>query len=803
MIRLEQVLGVSAIVTVICVQVLFLMMLRTHRSLTLGGLAKPATAERPMCYKRSILICFAAASMWPSIPGRAWISTPGVATLTVALPSQDSRQPLRQLSSEDLANSRCYVIRTRTETGEETTILSFYVNRHEIERHIKLELATDERVLRFEDYEFIAIRIGDQSFESWTTVVVDWSSGQPQVSYQNSEDILFGRLKSSVFDAMVARDAAAVAATVVAACHDELAPPDPTPIRARILALVLLLLFPVLRWLQRLRTVRHYLLELEGSRWQPRELQRLSYLAFAAASTILLIIAVFHQQVETLFPDLGVPVLWMGAGVLALLSLRAREEALAKAPSFDDFRRGPRPILYIRSFGTAPQPIRPRPGRVRAVLGLFGWRDKETLEEIIIRLLRNVGPVVTLQSPKDTPFHKGASREDVADHSWRSHVDEYLKSSQCILFATDYVQQWGPGLRWEFERISEMHVVSKLLILLPVTPYYSESTFAYVRRSWCKVLEMLDGTNISVPADFSVEESWCLFWTPDGQPVTLEKAKEDRQRINETGNRFVGKLDLDAYTAAVSQAVGYLTLKPHDPKRAEVEAKLVLNPAIDVRNARSHMVGQLQNDVVTGKVGDRETPEYALQAAERSWRKMVSADPSSAETPSIDDFRVHEEALRPASDGQGSEHGWVPRPSLRSVSTEHWGTVERPCPTCGASYRLSDYRRNVATIYCSDCKHELPYPCTLAEEMSILRTLLGSLETKGKASSGLDPSVVEAKLDAASAALADGNNQAASKILQALELSSDEFRDSLNGRAQALILAVKAAIVHFDKPHLW
>lgn len=163
----------------------------------------------------------------------------------------------------------------------------------------------------------------------------------------------------------------------------------------------------------------------------------------------------------------------LGASALAL-ELWARR---AEAPTAtEELLRDRRPcVVYLRSFGSD------RAERRLQVLALLGRTIDDTSEQVLVRELQRVGPVVALGRPGERLPELGAARMQVSNSRWESTVLELM--GQC-----GYVLLRGgktPGLTWEVRQAVERLRPTQLLLWFPAQ--LADGSYAAF-RAWAGLL---------------------------------------------------------------------------------------------------------------------------------------------------------------------------------------------------------------------------------------------------------------------------------------------------------------------------
>jgi hypothetical protein len=143
------------------------------------------------------------------------------------------------------------------------------------------------------------------------------------------------------------------------------------------------------------------------------------------------------------------------------------EEALANDPR--------RPVLYLRPFQSDSLRYSDVDSRLRgSVFSIFGglsslflfaigFTRRKTGEELMVDMMRNMGPVIAIGRPGEKIPPVGAARVYVGDADWKEVVRTYLRRCQFVLMFAGTT----PGFAWELGEICRSTPFRPTLILLP------------------------------------------------------------------------------------------------------------------------------------------------------------------------------------------------------------------------------------------------------------------------------------------------------------------------------------------------
>ncbi len=123
------------------------------------------------------------------------------------------------------------------------------------------------------------------------------------------------------------------------------------------------------------------------------------------------------------------------------------------------------PILYLRSFRNDRLPV--RGAREAGILSLFDpAKERLRLEELIVRRLDAIGPVVAIADPKVRIPPFGAARKMAGDQDWHQLVTAYMAEAAAVVVLMDFTE----NLKWEMERLVERgHIRNTWFLFPPVT----------------------------------------------------------------------------------------------------------------------------------------------------------------------------------------------------------------------------------------------------------------------------------------------------------------------------------------------
>lgn len=121
------------------------------------------------------------------------------------------------------------------------------------------------------------------------------------------------------------------------------------------------------------------------------------------------------------------------------------------------------PVLYLRSFSGDSMRIRTERWARRTWLDRLTGPERERFEQIVAWHLWSYGPVVAIKRPGGSRRLIGAAREELNPDNWTRQIDEWLVSARLISMTLGRTT----GLQWEINRIRELGLRDKLLVVFP------------------------------------------------------------------------------------------------------------------------------------------------------------------------------------------------------------------------------------------------------------------------------------------------------------------------------------------------
>jgi hypothetical protein len=121
------------------------------------------------------------------------------------------------------------------------------------------------------------------------------------------------------------------------------------------------------------------------------------------------------------------------------------------------------PVLYLRSFSDDSVRIRTDRWVRRTWFDRLAGPERERFEQVVAWHLWSYGPVIAIRRPGGSRQPIGAAREELDPDEWTRQIDEWLVSARLV----SMVLGRTVGLQWEINRIRELGLRGKLLVLFP------------------------------------------------------------------------------------------------------------------------------------------------------------------------------------------------------------------------------------------------------------------------------------------------------------------------------------------------
>ncbi|MGH4025678.1 MAG: hypothetical protein ACRDRV_13975 [Pseudonocardiaceae bacterium] len=161
------------------------------------------------------------------------------------------------------------------------------------------------------------------------------------------------------------------------------------------------------------------------------------------------------------------------AGVVLLAAgtlLRRRAHRLAALDADQVLRRDPRPmVLYLRTFADDSLTIRTATYARRSFIDRLSPRRFARFEEVLVRNLTMIGPVVALNPPGTDLAPIGAARETLPADHWQSTITDWMTDARLIVVGAP-PEVITPGFGWELRAVDSQGLWSKTLLVLPPVP---------------------------------------------------------------------------------------------------------------------------------------------------------------------------------------------------------------------------------------------------------------------------------------------------------------------------------------------
>jgi TM2 domain-containing membrane protein YozV len=139
-----------------------------------------------------------------------------------------------------------------------------------------------------------------------------------------------------------------------------------------------------------------------------------------------------------------------------------RERAVLRVHELLKVDRRP-PVLYLRSFRDDAVTIRTARWARRTWLDRLAGPYRERFEHVVAWHLWRYGPVVTVSQPGRSPWRIGAVRDELPIETWQQDIQEWLLAARLIIVTIGRTA----GLQWELERINDLGLWSRVVLLFP------------------------------------------------------------------------------------------------------------------------------------------------------------------------------------------------------------------------------------------------------------------------------------------------------------------------------------------------
>lgn len=164
------------------------------------------------------------------------------------------------------------------------------------------------------------------------------------------------------------------------------------------------------------------------------------------------------------------------AAVAGVAHRRARR--LSAISAHAAIERDERPlVLYLRSFGDDRLRLRSATLGRASLIDRFSPNRFDSFEEVIVRHLSTIGPVVAVNRPGRGLAPLGAARETISDADWRSVVDNWIERAALVVISAPSGAP-SPGLVWELAQVSTEDRWPRTVVVVP--PVASEE----LRTRW-------------------------------------------------------------------------------------------------------------------------------------------------------------------------------------------------------------------------------------------------------------------------------------------------------------------------------
>ena len=164
---------------------------------------------------------------------------------------------------------------------------------------------------------------------------------------------------------------------------------------------------------------------------------------------------------------------YLGAAICLLVAAgicQRRARRLASMSAQRLLERDPRPmVLYLRSFGDDSARVRRAALARRSLIERFSPSRYDSFEEVLVRQLTTVGPVVAINPPGTRLAPLGAARETMPHDAWQGRVDDWINHAALVVISSP-PSVASPGLVWELQQVTDRGRWGNTLIVVPPVP---------------------------------------------------------------------------------------------------------------------------------------------------------------------------------------------------------------------------------------------------------------------------------------------------------------------------------------------
>jgi hypothetical protein len=194
----------------------------------------------------------------------------------------------------------------------------------------------------------------------------------------------------------------------------------------------------------------------------------------------------FGAGANLICPDANYsPVESAGFGVVAIgcgaVLLRVARRAGARRASDLLAADDRHPVLYLRSFADDALQVKTYRMTRSTWVERFTAPKQERFEEVVAWQLFRYGPVVAISPPGASHQPIGAARQELDKEEWTKDIDEWLVAARLICMTLGSTA----GLRWEINRIRELRLQDKLVLIFPPRPEWElQARWDVFQRNW-------------------------------------------------------------------------------------------------------------------------------------------------------------------------------------------------------------------------------------------------------------------------------------------------------------------------------
>jgi hypothetical protein len=274
--------------------------------------------------------------------------------------------------------------------------------------------------------------------------------------------------------------------------------------------LLLIALGAGVAWILRLVTATTRRTTPEPTWWTGRRRFRVTYYRAVSTACVLSgLLALVLYGVATVMTspgyDYNIRIVVAGVALLVIGTLlRRHARRLAAVDATELLRRDPRPmVVYLRTFADDSLTLRTATYARRSFVDRLSARRFDRFEEILVKNLTTIGPVVALNPPGIHLAPLGAARETLAaDEHWQATITDWMTKARLLVVGAA-PKAISPGLDWELHAIDAHGLWPKTLLVLPPVPAIA------IHARWDKFAKVFTDTTMG-RHPLALDPEWTL-----------------------------------------------------------------------------------------------------------------------------------------------------------------------------------------------------------------------------------------------------------------------------------------------------